>query len=225
MLLLTNSILYMEKKYKRERKMENKVVKTEANLFDKMNKFEIFKNEVENELKKFNLIITSENEDIARKERAEINKIKGKYNRERLDINKNVNAAYKIIDGIIDKKLSEYDNALLQVEEERKALQKEEIEAYYKTLNTDIDLDEIFEERWLNKTIDWKGEIAKALIEYRAVVVEAVSEEVAYILGDETRVEVEVVTVTTLKIFDANEQQLKMITDLLKTLKVEYTVE
>lgn len=148
--------------------MENKVVKTEANLFDKMNKFEIFKNEVENELKKFNLIITSENEDIARKERAEINKIKGKYNRERLDINKNVNAAYKIIDGIIDKKLSEYDNALLQVEEERKALQKEEIEAFCKTLN---------------KTIDWKGEIAKALIEYRAVVVEAVSEEVAYILG------------------------------------------
>lgn len=60
MLLLTNSILYMEKKYKGERKMENKVVKTEANLFDKMNKFEIFKNEVENELKKFNLIITSE---------------------------------------------------------------------------------------------------------------------------------------------------------------------
>lgn len=217
---ISNSILKREK----EKMSENALVEKPQNLIIETNDFEVVMKNVEKELKPFNLIVTLENEVEARKDRAEINKIKSKYNRERLDINKGVNAAYKIIDELITKKLTEYDEALEKVENERKEIQKQEIVAYYETLKAEIELDEIFDERWLNKSIDWKGEIAKALIEHRAAEVDEDEDAVDFILGDKPRT-VEAVEITTLRLKNASPEQVTMVTKLLKQLNVEFTIE
>lgn len=211
--------------------MENTVVKVD--LIVEKNNFTAIKKSVEERLEKFNLVITLENEVEAVKERAAINKIKLEYDTERKNVNKSVNAAYKEIDEIVGKKLKAYDDALLKVEEERQAKQKAEIEAYYVTLKTDIPLDEIFDVRWLNKSIDWKGEIAKVLIERRAAETTVeVDEAVDFILGvdfahgeSQTVITVETTAITTLKLRNVKAEQLQEVTDLLRKLNVEFTVE
>lgn len=174
----------------------------------KLNKLDQVKQEHVEKLKIYdNLVITHETTTEIAKVRANINKDRMALERERKDLNKAVNDAYKQIVVLYDEKLTYIDTELDALDDERKIAVRHEIELKFASYEVDFALDEIFDERWLNKTSKWETEL-----------------ELAVLKKKHQEPEKPKVIVTSLLLDDVTDEQLAKIEALLNELKVKYQV-
>lgn len=173
-----------------------------------VNNVEKYELEVIEKLAAFNLVITVENEAEGKKERAEINKLRTSIDNERKEAQKVVKAIYDKFINQVDEKLKVYDEQLDVIENERQAKKKAAIEAYYASLKTDIPLEEIYSEKWLNKGADFIQEIELATKAYEAKQIEL------------AEITVEAVEITTYRIKNLTAEQKAKIEQALTLLGV-----
>lgn len=116
---------------------------------------------VENELKNYSVERYSDNPDLAKKDKALLNKIKDSVATKRKEITKQWN---KPLDDFLDemksleKSIDAASGAINEVvkvaDEKEKSEKRAKIEDYWKTLDFKlVSLDKIFNQKWLNKTV------------------------------------------------------------------------
>lgn len=179
-----------------------------------INNYDKYEAALKKELAAFKLVITADNETLARKERAAINAIRTRIDTERKSFNKIVDATYKKVLVNVDEKLAAYDKALDEVETTRKDKARQGIEAYYKSLEEETPLEKIFNPKWLNKDVSFQtivNEIELALINLKEVKVEETVTVIA-----------EAVEVTTYRLKDLTSEQKEKIEKLLEVLGVNW---
>lgn len=134
----------------------------------KINNYEVVKGVLQAELANFSVLgLSSENEAVGRSNRAELNKIKKNFNDERIKISKDLKMVYDSLIELVDEKIDEFDKWLEFIETERKEKVLQEIKDYYEALDNVPDFMELFNEKWLNKTADWKKEVNHAVMVYK----------------------------------------------------------
>ena len=105
----------------------------------------------------------------AKKDKASLNKLAKEINAKKIAVKKEYNKPYDIFEkqvkeviGKIKDVSDQIDAQVKAYEEKEKADKKEIIKAYWQTLDTGIDIAEIFDESWLNKTCQekvWQTEL------------------------------------------------------------------
>lgn len=157
--------------------------------------FEELKEEISNRLAYYNtLIVTEDSIKDAKTDRANLNKLRSAIDTRRKEIKKQYLKPLDEFEGkvkellaLIDQPIGAIDGQLATFEDTRKEGKRKEIEAAYATIVTDeladiIPLDRIFDQRWLNATMDMKKveEAMKALVKRtraELLVVESVEPE------------------------------------------------
>lgn len=159
--------------------------------------FEELKTELAERLQYYNsLVVTEDAIKDAKTDRANLNKLRSAIDTRRKEIKKQYLKPLDEFEGkvkellaLIDQPIGAIDGQLATFEDTRKEGKRKEIEAAYATIVTDeladiIPLDRIFDQRWLNATMDMKKveEAMKALVKRtraELLVVESVEPEYA----------------------------------------------
>ena len=129
-------------------------------MLEKTSNFVRLKNETIERLKPYHLLkVDKENYPDVVKKRAELNKELGKVDKERKDLNKFVNASYQEITDLYKEALEIVDSKLESVENERRNEVLQEIMNAYASEKLPLSFDKVFDEKWLNRTVDWKNEL------------------------------------------------------------------
>lgn len=200
-------------------------------MLEKTSNFVRLKNETIEKLKPYVLLkVDKETYPDVVKKRAELNKELGKVDKERKDLNKFVNASYKEITDLYKEALKIVDSKLESVENERRNEVLQEIMNAYASEKLPLSFDKVFDEKWLNKTVDWKSELRFKVNRIRdeLAVAKKLDREAQYIesgnLADilKEEVESEEVRYTTFKLKNPTDDQISKIHALLTVLGVEY---
>lgn len=200
-------------------------------MLEKTSNFVQLKNETIEKLKPYHLLkVDKENYSDVVKKRAELNKELGKVDKERKDLNKFVNASYKEITDLYKEALKIVDSKLESVENERRNEVLQEIMNAYAAEKLPLSFDKVFDEKWLNRTVDWKSELRFKVNRIRdeLAVAKKLDREAQYIesgnLADilKEEVESEEVRYTTFKLKNPTDDQISKIHALLTVLGVEY---
>lgn len=200
-------------------------------MLEKTNNFVRLKNETIEKLKPYVLLkVDKETYPDVVKKRAELNKELGKVDKERKDLNKFVNASYKEITDLYKEALEIIDSKLESVENERRNEVLQEIMNAYASEKLPLSFEKVFDEKWLNKSVDWKKELRFKVNRIRdeLAVAKKLDRESQYIesgnLADilKEEVESEEVRYTTFKLKNPTDDQISKIHALLTVLGVEY---
>lgn len=200
-------------------------------MLEKTNNFVQLKNETIERLKPYHLLkVDKENYSDVVKKRAELNKELGKVDKERKDLNKFVNASYKEITDLYKEALKIVDSKLESVENERRNEVLQEIMNAYAAEKLPLSFEKVFDEKWLNRTVDWKSELRFKVNRIRdeLVVAKKLDREAQYIesgnLADilKEEVESEEVRYTTFKLKNPTDDQISKVHALLTVLGVDY---
>jgi len=172
----------------------------------KISGFDAFKNKVKSELKVYSEKDVDDDESYksVKKDRAELVKVKNKVDAERKrlskDLKKDIDSLIALVDepiNIIDKKLGAYEEVL-------KDIRLTEIYELFEKLESPVEFEKIFENRWLNLSADWKKELISKI--------EKIKNELNIIktISDDTELEsiyLEVLDIAEAKrIYDMNKQ-------------------
>lgn len=123
--------------------------------------FEEIKKGLEKKLQNYkNLVYTEENIKNAKDDKANLNKLKKAFESERIRIKKEYNEPVvafeekiKVLTSMIDEPIEEIDSQIKTYEEAEKEQKAKDIEELFKKLNkTEIKLEQIWNDRWLNKS-------------------------------------------------------------------------
>lgn len=200
-------------------------------MLEKTSNFVQLKNETIERLKPYHLLkVDKENYSDVVKKRAELNKELGKVDKERKDLNKFVNASYKEITDLYKEALKIVDSKLESVENERRNEVLQEIMNAYAAEKLPLSFEKVFDEKWLNRTVDWKSELRFKVNRIRdeLAVAKKLDREAQYIesgnLADilKEEVESEEVRYTTFKLKNPTDDQISKVHALLTVLGVEY---
>lgn len=200
-------------------------------MLEKTSNFVQLKNETIEKLKPYHLLkVDKENYSDVVKKRAELNKELGKVDKERKDLNKFVNASYKEITDLYKEALKIVDSKLESVENERRNEVLQEIMNAYAAEKLPLSFEKVFDEKWLNRTVDWKSELRFKVNRIRdeLAVAKKLDREAQYIesgnLADilKEEVESEEVRYTTFKLKNPTDDQISKVHALLTVLGVEY---
>ena len=200
-------------------------------MLEKTSNFVRLKNETIEKLKPYVLLkVDKETYPDVVKKRAELNKELGKVDKERKDLNKFVNASYKEITDLYKEALKIVDSKLESVENERRNEVLQEIMNAYASEKLPLSFDKVFDEKWLNKTVDWKSELRFKVNRIRdeLAVAKKLDREAQYIesgnLADilKEEVESEEVRYTTFRLKNPTDDQISKVHALLTVLGVEY---
>lgn len=200
-------------------------------MLEKTSNFVQLKNETIEKLKPYHLLkVDKENYSDVVKKRAELNKELGKVDKERKDLNKFVNASYKEITDLYKEALKIVDSKLESVENERRNEVLQEIMNAYASEKLPLSFDKVFDEKWLNRSVDWKSELRFKVNRIRdeLAVAKKLDREAQYIesgnLADilKEEVESEEVCYTTFKLKNPTDDQISKVHALLTVLGVEY---
>lgn len=200
-------------------------------MLEKTNNFVQLKNATIEKLKPYVLLkVDKENYPDVVKKRAELNKELGKVDKERKDLNKFVNESYKEITDLYKEALEIVDSKLESVENERRNEVLQEIMNAYASEKLPLSFDKVFDEKWLNRTVDWKSELRFKVNRIRdeLAVAKKLDREAQYIesgnLADilKEEVESEEVCYTTFRLKNPTDDQISKVHALLTVLGVEY---
>lgn len=200
-------------------------------MLEKTSNFVQLKNETIEKLKPYHLLkVDKENYSDVVKKRAELNKELGKVDKERKDLNKFVNASYKEITDLYKEALKIVDSKLESVENERRNEVLQEIMNAYAAEKLPLSFEKVFDEKWLNRTVDWKSELRFKVNRIRdeLAVAKKLDREAQYIesgnLADilKEEVESEEVRYTTFKLKNPTDDQISKVHALLTVLGVDY---
>lgn len=200
-------------------------------MLEKTSNFVQLKNETIEKLKPYHLLkVDKENYSDVVKKRAELNKELGKVDKERKDLNKFVNASYKEITDLYKEALKIVDSKLESVENERRNEVLQEIMNAYASEKLPLSFDKVFDEKWLNRSVDWKSELRFKVNRIRdeLAVAKKLDREAQYIesgnLADilKEEVESEEVCYTTFKLKNPTDDQISKVHALLTVLGVDY---
>lgn len=200
-------------------------------MLEKTNNFIQLKNDTIERLKPYHLLkVDKETYSDVVKKRAELNKELGKVDKERKDLNKFVNASYKEITDLYKEALEIVDSKLESVENERRNEVLQEIMNAYAAEKLPLSFDKVFDEKWLNRTVDWKNELRFKVNRIRdeLAVAKKLDREAQYIesgnLADilKEEVESEEVCYTTFRLKNPTDDQISKVHALLTVLGVEY---
>lgn len=200
-------------------------------MLEKTNNFIQLKNDTIERLKPYHLLkVDKETYSDVVKKRAELNKELGKVDKERKDLNKFVNASYKEITDLYKEALKIVDSKLESVENERRNEVLQEIMNAYAAEKLPLSFDKVFDEKWLNRTVDWKNELRFKVNRIRdeLAVAKKLDREAQYIesgnLADilKEEVESEEVCYTTFRLKNPTDDQISKVHALLTVLGVEY---
>lgn len=200
-------------------------------MLEKTSNFVRLKNETIEKLKPYVLLkVDKETYPDVVKKRAELNKELGKVDKERKDLNKFVNESYKEITDLYKEALEIVDSKLESVENERRNEVLQEIMNAYAAEKLPLSFDKVFDEKWLNRTVDWKNELRFKVNRIRdeLAVAKKLDREAQYIesgnLADilKEEVESEEVRYTTFRLKNPTDDQISKVHALLTVLGVEY---
>ncbi|HOH95187.1 MAG TPA: DUF1351 domain-containing protein [Bacilli bacterium] len=200
-------------------------------MLEKISNFVQLKNETIERLKPYVLLkVDKETYPDVVKKRAELNKELGKVDKERKDLNKFVNASYQEITDLYKEALEIVDSKLEAVENERRDEVLQEIMNAYASEKLPLSFEKVFDEKWLNKSVDWKSELRFKVNRIRdeLAVAKKLDREAQYIesgnLADilKEEVESEEVCYTTFKLKNPTDDQISKVHALLTVLGVEY---
>ena len=200
-------------------------------MLEKTSNFVQLKNETIERLKPYHLLkVDKETYPDVVKKRAELNKELGKVDKERKDLNKFVNASYQEITDLYKEALEIVDSKLESVENERRNEVLQEIMNAYAAEKLPLSFDKVFDEKWLNRTVDWKNELRFKVNRIRdeLAVAKKLDREAQYIesgnLADilKEEVESEEVRYTTFRLKNPTDDQISKVHALLTVLGVEY---
>lgn len=200
-------------------------------MLEKTSNFVQLKNETIKKLKPYVLLkVDKETYPDVVKKRAELNKELGKVDKERKDLNKFVNASYKEITDLYKEALKIVDSKLEAVDNERRNEVLQEIMNAYASEKLPLSFEKVFDEKWLNKTVDWKSELRFKVNRIRdeLAVAKKLDREAQYIesgnLADilKEEVESEEVRYTTFTLKNPTEDQISKVHALLTVLGVDY---
>ena len=200
-------------------------------MLEKTSNFVRLKNETIERLKPYVLLkVDKETYPDVVKKRAELNKELGKVDKERKDLNKFVNESYQEITDLYKEALEIVDSKLEAVENERRNEVLQEIMNAYASEKLPLSFDKVFDEKWLNKTVDWKSELRFKVNRIRdeLAVAKKLDREAQYIesgnLADilKEEVESEEVRYTTFRLKNPTDDQISKIHALLTVLGVDY---
>ncbi|HPN61022.1 MAG TPA: DUF1351 domain-containing protein [Bacilli bacterium] len=200
-------------------------------MLEKTSNFVRLKNETIEKLKPYVLLkVDKETYPDVVKKRAELNKELGKVDKERKDLNKFVNASYKEITDLYEEALKIVDSKLESVENERRNEVLQEIMNAYASEKLPLSFEKVFDEKWLNRSVDWKSELRFKVNRIRdeLAVAKKLDREAQYIesgnLADILKEEVESkeVRYTTFKLKNPTDDQISKIHALLTVLGVDY---
>ena len=200
-------------------------------MLEKTSNFVRLKNETIEKLKPYVLLkVDKETYPDVVKKRAELNKELGKVDKERKDLNKFVNASYKEITDLYEEALKIVDSKLESVENERRNEVLQEIMNAYASEKLPLSFEKVFDEKWLNRSVDWKSELRFKVNRIRdeLAVAKKLDREAQYIesgnLADilKEEVESEEVRYTTFKLKNPTADQISKIHALLTVLGVDY---
>lgn len=200
-------------------------------MLEKISNFVQLKNETIEKLKPYVLLkVDKETYPDVVKKRAELNKELGKVDKERKDLNKFVNASYKEITDLYKEALEIIDSKLESVENERRNEVLQEIMNACASEKLPLSFEKVFDEKWLNKSVDWKKELRFKVNRIRdeLAVAKKLDRESQYIesgnLADilKEEVESEEVRYTTFILKNPTDDQISKIHALLTVLGVEY---
>lgn len=118
--------------------------------------------------------VTSGTVSDAKKARAELNKLSKMLSDKRIEI-KNAymqpitefENKVKLVDGIIKEQVDRLDRGVKEYEDLENSAKKLEIELFYQTLSSPVDLDKLWQPTWLNATVSetkWKTELVESVI-------------------------------------------------------------
>jgi hypothetical protein len=203
-------------------------------MLEKTNNFVRLKIETIEKLKPYVLLkVDKETYPDVVKKRAELNKELGKVDKERKDLNKFINASYKEITDLYKEALEIIDSKLESVENERRNEVLQEIMNAYASEKLPLSFEKVFDEKWLNKTVDWKSELRFKVNRIRdeLAVAKKLDREAQYIesgnLADilKEEVESEEVRYTTFRLKNPTDDQISKIHALLTVLGVDYETD
>ena len=184
----------------------------------------------------YNLVVSEETFTETGKIRATLNKEKTELDTERKNLNKVVNAAYKSLTGLYNDLIFDIDTKLNTVENERIQALQSEIKKEYDTHNLPLELEKVFDKKWLLRSTNYKPELERKIqqIKDELAVLKNSQDKGAYKRYLETGNLVEAlnppveyweIKITTIKLKNVEEEQLERITALLEGLDVDYEIK
>ena len=122
---------------------------------------DLLREEVKKELDEYVVIKVEDDKTykLAKKERANLNKLKKAVDTERKRLAKELKSKVDSIIELVDKPINELDTQTKAYDDILKQDRYKEIETYFNTLNSPIEFERVYDEKWLNKTAEWEKEL------------------------------------------------------------------
>ena len=127
----------------------------------KLSGLDLLKKEVETQLSDFELIEVVDDDSYkgAKKQRASLNKLSGEVDKERKRLAKELKAKVDDIIKLVNLPIGELDLRTGAWEDELKAQRQIDINNLYQELNIPVELNKLQNDKWLNTTFDFEGEL------------------------------------------------------------------